>query len=115
METTIAELLKASSSVLTGLALMVVMKGFKAMPRFPNYLIPFTAMVLGAIAYPSIEAWNPRNVMIGIVIGGFSTGMHQGWQQIVWRKEDVKEGDTTWMDKTGNEPPRDKPPLIKLP
>ncbi len=69
----------------------------------PNWLIPLILLTLGGAAYPfiaeagkiSYHVNNPMvfNVIIGLCIGGASTGLHQVFRQFMDRKNN------------GNEPP----------
>lgn len=93
------EILNASSPVLVGIVLFLIMAALRAVPQYPNWLLPFTSFALGSLAYPWLEGWSARNFFIGIVIGSFPVGLHQGWRQFLGRKEEVQRGDTEWFSR----------------
>lgn len=67
-------LLNASPSVLVGIAIyfaLIPVRSEKV--PIPNWLIPYLALMAGAIAYPSIEGWTAKNFFIGWGVGGFAT------------------------------------------
>lgn len=89
----------ASPLVLVGAVLLLVLAALKKIPWFPDWCIPITSLFLGVVSYSCLTGWNPRNMILGLIIGGFPVSIHQTFKQILSRKKDVEHGDTEWFKK----------------
>lgn len=79
------ELISTSAPLLTGIAITMFLAWVKAIPGFPVWMLPLVAFTLGAIIYPALRGWTAQNIILGVVIGGFAVGAHQGVKQSIER------------------------------
>lgn len=98
-ETIFNALQNVSPLVLVGIVLILVLAALKKIPWYPNWSIPLTSLFLGTISYCLLADWTPRNIILGLIIGGFPVGIHQTFKQIFIQKDCVKKGDTEWFTK----------------
>ncbi len=89
MENDVMQLIGASTPVLVGLVVMTLVGPLKKVPWYPDWLIPFAAAALGAVAYPSLEGWTALNFWIGVVAGGGAVAIDQTKKHYRERKEEV--------------------------
>lgn len=98
-ESLFSSLENASPLMLVGMVLLLVLAALKRIPWYPNWSIPITSLVLGIISYCVLTGWNAKNIILGLIIGGFPVGAHQTCKQILLQKECVKKGNTEWFTK----------------
>lgn len=116
--------------VALGLSLIIAGAFLKQSP-VQNWIIPWILMAVGGVLYPMIGevgkvSYNVRfpaafNAVIGVCIGGFAVGMHQGFKQAInffaaKKAEGLPKGDTNlWKrskdtPQTPDDPPARPPP-----
>lgn len=87
----VEQLTTQSPKVILALVLCVIGWRLKKSPC-PNWIIPFVLMIAGGTAYPFIarahdvdytSALVLTNVLIGLLIGGASVGLHQTVKQVM--------------------------------
>ena len=98
-ESTFNSLQNASPLVLVGITLLLVLAALKRIPWYPHWSIPLTSLILGIVSYCLLIGWTAKNIILGLIIGGFPVGAHQSLKQILLHKECVKKGDTEWFTK----------------
>lgn len=82
------QILSASSPVLCGFLVMVVVWAVRQIPRFPSGFLPLLSIGIGAAGYPTIVGeWVGKDIVMGAVIGGFAVGAHQVFKQLPERKD----------------------------
>ena len=81
----VEQLVSVSPRIALVLVLCVVGYWLKRSP-FPNWMIPWVLILLGAIAYPVMADWKDDdytaqlvmlNVLLGMLLGAASVGLHQ--------------------------------------
>lgn len=58
-------------------ALVLIGKFLKMIPKLPNYIIPFTLLVLGIIASNCILGWNIESTIQGVFVAGTAVFSNQ--------------------------------------
>lgn len=61
--------------------LIVLGKIIKEIPKIPNWLIPFTLLVLGVIAANAILGWSVPATVQGVLVAGTAVFGNQAWKQ----------------------------------
>lgn len=89
METQIENLVNMSSPVLLALVINLMVFALKKWKAFPDAQLPLAAMLLGAIGYAGLEGVNPRNLILGMAIGGLAVAFNQQLRQ--WVEKDKQE------------------------
>lgn len=74
------EIKDASPPLLTSFVIMIILAAAKA-AGLPDRIVPVSGLVLGAALYPILAGWSMRSALLGLVVGGFPTGLHQVWKQ----------------------------------
>ncbi len=98
-ETIFNALQNVSPLVLVEFSLILILAALKKIPWYPNWSIPITSLILGIISYCLLAGWTSKNVILGLIVGGFPVGIHQTFKQIFLQKDSVEKGDTEWFTK----------------
>ena len=81
------EALTSSPMMLLGVLLTMVIKALRSIPGYPSWGTPMVSMVLGSVLYSVLSGFTVNNAFLGLIIGGFSVGLHQSVKQWEERKD----------------------------
>lgn len=76
--------------IMAALAITLICRALKAIPWIKDWLIPWFALVIGMVLYPTIVgSCDANNVVVGLIIGGVTVGLYTTAKQtLVTRTEE---------------------------
>lgn len=75
-----APFLEMPKPLLSMIVIVFLMKAVKMSP-IPNWLIPWLAFIFGGLGYSLVNGFTRYNIVIGLLVGGASVGLHQAYKQ----------------------------------
>ena len=94
--------------LLLGAALIIISRAIKAIPQIPDWVIPWTCLVLGSIGLPLLMGkWDAGNVVGGLIIGGSVVGLYATAKQTLVNRVEDADGEVHPVVKSlfGDAPP----------